>query len=280
MISISVRGSVLTVAAVLFSVVIPASALAQSESHAAFNPNMFEIGTGLFRPSVDTTIRADAPGIGGTEINLESDLAIEDSNTLPFLTGRWNIADRHALNFGYFDLERSGVQTLRGDIIFDGTTFHVNTTVNSTFNTEIFMLSYTYDFFRSDSHSLGVTGGLHWTSLYSSINEPVSRTSDDVSTDAPLPLVGIRYAYKFSDTWRFGFNGEFFSLEIDNIEGDLTNFNLGAHYSFTKRWAIRFGYTYFNLDIKVKKANIDEHDLSGRFAYKYKGPSAVVVIGF
>ncbi|MEE8119562.1 MAG: hypothetical protein V3T39_08405 [Gammaproteobacteria bacterium] len=267
-------------AAVVFSVVIPASALAQKESHAAYNPNTFEIGLGLFRPDVDTKIRADAPGIGGTDINLESDLAINNSKTLAYLILRWYIADRHALDFGYFDLERNGAQTLRGDITFDGTTFQVNTTVNSTFHTEIYKLSYTYEFFRSNSHSLGVTGGLHWTSLFMSINEPVFKTSDTVSTDAPLPLVGIGYRYKFSDIWRFGLSGELFRLEIGNIEGDFTRFNLGAHYSFTKRWAIAFGFTYFNMDITVKKANIGDIGLSGRFVHRYRGPSAILVIGF
>ena len=231
---------------------------------------------GIFQPKGRTVIRADAfDGTLGTTLVLEDDLAVKDRDTIPFFSTNWHFGKRHTLKFYYFDMERDGVQTLTGDIRFDETTYLVNTTVKTFFNTEIFAVAYQYDFFRTRNSSLGFTTGLHWTTLSTGIDEPVSRTSDEVSADLPLPLFGLDYRLRFGERWHLSADAAMLSVEFDDIEGEILNFNLIGHYRFTKKWALQFGYTQFDLEVDAI-----EGDLRGRFDYQYKGPSMGISYGF
>jgi hypothetical protein len=59
---------------------------------------LFRIDAGAFLASFDTTLRVDSKTIGqGTDINLEDDLAYDDSTATYLINGYWRFARRHRL---------------------------------------------------------------------------------------------------------------------------------------------------------------------------------------
>ena len=241
-----------------------------------FYYHRFEIGLGAHLLDGKTVVRADAPdGSFGTTLNLEDDLSVDDREAVPYFLFRWNFTQRSSLNFIYFKLDRDGQQKLVGEVKYEDTTFAIDTVVDSFFDTEIYAAMYSYDFFRTKKDSLGFTMGLHWMTFSTGITETTTKTSETTSFYAPLPLFGLNYKRKLAEKWRLGLSGTYFSVEINDYEGEMKNFSIAARYQFSDHWNLNFGYTHFDLNGKGDIGSFD-----GRLDYTYDGPFLGFTYGF
>ena len=79
---------VLTTLAVLLATPV---ALSQGRNDWGESDSGWSVFGGVFLPQVDTSIqfRSDTLGVTGTEIDLESNLGLDDSDSLPLLGIRW-----------------------------------------------------------------------------------------------------------------------------------------------------------------------------------------------
>src|SRR5664279_3593417 len=105
----------------------------------------FRLSAGFFESITNTTIQVGLNGAAnGTDINFQKDLGL-GANFSTFLTNfQWRLSRRSRVSLGYFNMKRSATHTLQKDITFDSTTYPVNSSVNSYFNTAIYQFSYGY----------------------------------------------------------------------------------------------------------------------------------------
>jgi hypothetical protein len=121
----------------------------------------FGIAVGAFFPKLDTVIRVDdADGNLGTTIDFETSLGMDKSNNLPTIRGYYRFNEKHRINFGYFDLERSGLGVSDVEIRFGDVTFPANLPLNSFFDIEVFDLSYGYTLIHTEKWDLEASVGL------------------------------------------------------------------------------------------------------------------------
>lgn len=227
------------------------------------------LSLGGYLPETSTSIRVDDPnGQIGTKLDGEDDLGLSERETLPWIDMRVRLSRRNLLDFTYYDLSRSGTQTLKGEIVVEGETYPVNTEVNSYFDTKIYRIAYGYSFLKDNKREFGILAGLHVTEIKVGINETTGGTSSKAEGTAPLPTLGIQGSVELPKRWRFRGWGQLFALNFDEFSGSLVNVTANVEHDTFKHVGFGFGWSYFGFNLEA-----DTSDLSGEFDYHFGGPN-------
>lgn len=231
---------------------------------------------GGFYSSSDTTLRIDASnGALGTSISLEDDLGFAKSKSLPIVDAVWRINPRHRIELSYFQLGRDAQKTITGEIRFGDRVFPVSTEVSSTFDSDVWRLSYGWSFYREGGNELSLLLGLHTTKFDTRLESSGGAIAEAAERTIPLPVIGLQGAWQFSPEWRLAAWAQVFSLEYDDYDGTLVSGAVSAEYRFNRNWAIGAGWLLndYNLDVTKGKAR-------GSFNYEFSGPMAYVSAAF
>ncbi len=280
------------------------AALAQSGGDSAVSEDRWTFFGGVFWPRINTTVQltSETLGVSGTLLDMESDLGLDDTEFLPILGVRWRFAKRHALELLYFRLERDGDQTL--DIQLSVPCDAVNNcmpgvpdapnscgatlcildamaVVNTRFDTQVIRLAYQYAFVMRENYELLGSFGVHADKVEIEIREtglggpPVFPQPLVEETTLPLPSIGLKYRYRFSPKWAMALNGEWFGVEIGEVEGAIVSFQGGVTWDVWERTSLLLAWNYFDLDVDAGDSN-----LTGSFSWEYSGPVFGVKFGF
>jgi hypothetical protein len=233
---------------------------------------------GGFYSSADTRLRIDGSGgRPGTEISLDDDLGFAKEKALPAFDLVWRISPRHRLELGYVRLARDAQKSLSGQIDFGDTTFPVSANVSSTFDSDVWKLTYGWSFWREDSSELALLLGVHTTKFEVALSSSTASRTLYEATDrtVPLPTIGLQGTWALDPQWRFTGAVQAFSLKYGDYDGSLVNASLAGEYRFDRNWLIGAGYTTYghNLDVSGGKAK-------GSFDYNFSGPVIYVTGGF
>ena len=227
----------------------------------------FSISLGAFVTDRDTDTRLDSDVLGrGTVIDFEDDLGLDSSDSVFRIDGHYRFSQKHRVNFSVFDLSRDSSATLQRDIQFGDKVFSIDTVVNLNFDLKIYKLAYTYSFMQRDNGYLGVTLGTHIADSKIGLSEQNLGQVEVRSITAPLPVIGLRGEYEFTDRWTFGASGEFLAFKFDNVDGSLVDLYLGIDYRITDHAAIGLGFESVYFDVDATKSNF-----SGNLDWRYKG---------
>jgi hypothetical protein len=178
----------------------------------------------------------------GARLDIENDLGVRESFTVPRMTLGWRFGRRHVLSGGYYDLSRDGVKRLERTIVLPGDVeFPIEIEVATTLRIGLSKLQYTYLFHRDKKVTLGIGAGLFVASLGADLSataevgpEPQSAPAFDASVTAPLPLLGFRLTYKITERWGVIASSDWFLLSYDDrFKGILTDTQVyAAHRTF------------------------------------------------
>ncbi len=255
----------------LVTVLVPAAASAEENKRKRFVASL-----GAFSAKTNTEIRLDATdGSFGTSLNLEDDLDFGDSESLPWIDFFARLGNRHRVGITYYDLSRSSVKQLSGEVKLGDSTFPVSAQVDSFFESRIFRLAYGYSFSQSDNHEAGLLAGLHVTEIglgMKTLNGVVDESAD---ATAPLPMFGLFGSVALPHKWRFRGWGQVFALNFENFDGSMLNVTAVVEHDTFDNVGFGFGYSLFQFDLKAEDA-----DLRGDFKYAFQGPTAYMNIMF
>lgn len=241
------------------------------------------IGVGLFLLDTNTRIRADASNSDrGTEVDLEDTFGFDDQDRFR-IDGYWRFADRHKVRFLYFSSNAATTRTLHETIEFNGTTFPIDASVRAEFETEIIELAYEYAFMRRDTFELAGSIGLHNLRVTSRLTANASSNlgaggidvSESAEADGPLPVIGIRGTWAFTDHLYLDAQAQFFTLEFDEYDGSLQDYKVSFVWQPTKYVGVGVGYNDF-----VTRLRVDGSRFTGRLRFGYGGPLAFITMGF
>ena len=209
-------------------------------------------------------------GDAGMIIDFEDDLGLKDSQSVFRLGAYNNLNERHRIEFDIFDLSQSATAILSRDIEWGDTVFPISAEVATGLDLSIYKVAYTYNMLRREKFKLGVTGGLYIADI--AIELQLLDFDDQESGDvtAPLPVLGIRGEYYFSERWRATASAEWFGLEIDDYDGTLQDVLIGIDYRVTKHASIGVGFNDVDIDVdateKAIRADL-KWEYSGYIAY-------------
>jgi hypothetical protein len=69
--------------------------------------------------------------------------------------------------------------------------------------------------------------------------------------------------------------GRYFGVDIEDIDGSLTNFNIGLQYDVFDFFGIGLGYESFDFDVTS-----NNEDFPGFLRFEYKGPKIFTTFQF
>lgn len=178
---------------------------------------------GTYFVSTDTEIALNgSAGQAGTVIDLERDTRMDDSNRFR-LDGLWRVGGgRHRVHAMYFDVDRSGSRQIDRQLVVGDTIYPVNAAVSAEFEARIFELAYEYAFLSRESLEVAASIGAHALSFDFGISgnglvngRPVTGAAESGDTNAPLPVIGLRAMWMFSEHVGAGVGWNRFTVDVD-----------------------------------------------------------------
>lgn len=252
---------------------VPALA-AESGTDRGLLDDKFTISLGTFFLGTATKVAINgSAGESGTVVDLEEDLGLNSGDRFRVDAG-WHFGRKHHLRALYFDYGNHNTRTLDRSITVGDTTYNVNTSVESGMDTTILELVYEYAFVSRENWELLGSAGAHLVKFQYSIEgtgsvnggPPVSGRAESSSVTAPLPVFGLRYIWRFAPDWYLEAQGQYFGLEIDNVDGKLTDLRAGVTWMVTDHFGIGGGWNRFTTDVDISRERF-----AGSLDWSYSG---------
>jgi hypothetical protein len=237
-----------------------------------------------FWASVDTDVRVAAQinPTGGTEIDLEDDLGLDDSALLPAVFAGARLGSGFSVTAEYYSLGRDSTATLARSITVDNVVYPVNGSVTAGFDTDIYRFTIGYAFVRNDTMEIGGAIGVHATNIDLTLSGQGSVGGAPASTQvrrqdflAPMPTLGLFGNFQLMPGLTLGARIDYLTLSIGDYDGELINAQASISYRVTRNVGIGAGYRFVSYDVGV-----DKTDALGEFDYNFSGPSIFLEAGF
>jgi hypothetical protein len=226
----------------------------------------------------------------GPPIDVEEVLGLDDDKLVGWGGVGWHFARRHSVEFEVFTLRREAtiVEPFSPPLQI-GDTFIEAGGITTTYDTDVGRLTYGFSMVRSERSDFQLKAGLHIASLEIKLaligaicdpttipSEPPGCPSDGVGTEfedvtAPLPHLGLSYAYAFNDEWAFNITGIGFAIELDNIDGSLYELDADIAWQPWRNFGFGLGLRYFRADVESTGSR-----LNGAFTFDYYGPALYI----
>ena len=231
-------------------------AFAQS-SRASWNglSDRFQIDTGYFRLSADSTLRYDGPQGASGEVNLEQDTGLNDQVNTFWVDATWRVGRRHQLKLAYTRFSRDRANyTLGRDFTWGGETYNAGLSATTSNTNGIVGGYYRFAAFRNDRFEIGPTVGIGYLNLEArieatgTVSGPGGSESRTVDKSASIgSMTGAIGGY--AEAWpapRFMLQGDFLYIKVKpgDSEASVTDWRLAADYYFFENAGLGVQYKY------------------------------------
>lgn len=246
---------VVALCALVLTLVVPATAAAQSNRPSKTKPAMgenyrVEITTSWWGPGPEGSVTSDRLSLIGSRVDLVTDFGLESAR-FKDIRIVLRAAKKHRLRFQYTPLTYSADSVLTRDISFGGQVFPVSLPVKTSLSWKVWRFGYEWDFLYKSRGFVGVLFEGRATELSAEI-ESVAATGS-VSAHAPIPSIGIvARAYPLPDlALNFEFGGMKLPSNKSRLEGTTTELDLSATVNITNSLGISAGWRRTNTDLRV-----------------------------
>ena len=227
----------------------------------------FSVSLGVFFADRDTLTRLDGSvPDSGTEVDLEGSLGFKKSDSVFRIDGYYRFNEKHRIDFSAFDLSRTASKQIDEEFIWDGEIYPVDVLVNAALDLKVYKLAYTWSFMQREDWYLGASLGLYVADIGTSISAESGGQFSSRGITAPLPVLGLRGQYEFSERWVLRGSAEVFAFDYGDYSGDLYDLYAGVDYKFNTHAAIGLGINSVRMDSGVGKPNFN-----GNLNWQYDG---------
>ena len=169
----------------------------------------------------------------------------------------------------------SSPTTLQRNLWFGGTLYPEGSDVDSSSESKLLRLGYSYSLMRDGQKELGVTAGLAYWSFESKVSADDQQASDRVRVESLLPTIGIFGSVPLGDEWRLAADIDLFTLEFDHYKGYMAYLSLDLERKFGENFGAGLGYNFYGTRLKSKT-----DDLDGTLRVRYQGPKVYLSMRF
>jgi hypothetical protein len=198
----------------------------------------------------DTKLRIDpSPALRGTELDTETDLALDDSQFL--VLGELTLlpGDRHLVRLSGLSSRRSAETVLTRRIVFENETYFAGEHVDSELNLNLFGLTYGYRFVASERAELAASFGIQIADVEANAVVRSRVVRDSESGVAPLPLIGFEGRFDFTKRWSVEARIQYLSARIEEVDGSIMDARLAISWRANPHLLFGLGYRSFSVDI-------------------------------
>ncbi len=218
----------------------------------------------LWRPELETKIRAGEDDLDGTDLSLEADIDIDSTDDVPWIKV-W-LGTAHRLTFTYMEVEFSGESNPDINFDFGGERYSTSIEAKAKLDATVYRIAWEADWWHSKNFRLGTIFGTEIFDTEISVENDIAG-KEKVEVSIPVPILGLQG--EIGLPFGFGVYGEVAGLYVGygNFEGGFIEWELGAKYSFGKQKNFSVMAGYRALDITLEEDD-DKADLElGGFAF-------------
>ena len=244
-----------------------------AEENPWLRDDQFKFAVGKFITDYDSDFRlTSGQGDMGTSLSFEDDLGLEESNNVVRFDGHYRFAARHRIEFSKFDLTRDGKVTTTFPIIVDNTFFPSDSVLRTELDYQVYKLAYAYSVWQTDTLDISVSGGIYSFELGLNMRADGGQREDD-SSFASFPMFGVHGEYRVSKRLFFSSSFEYFAINEDDFEGELTDALISLEYRVFDHIGLGAGYN--RVTVYAEDSNSDD-----KFDYEYDGILAYLTVSF
>jgi hypothetical protein len=247
---------------------------AETDDMNLYKGSKFALGVGTAIVRFDTNIKfTDKPAGRKIYLDLEGNLDLPEVSTVLTFYGAYQIKPKHAIGFSFFSINRESeiinIDNTLEDVRIVGTASITDTT-------NFYRLDYGYNLFRDNSSKIDLMAGIYGLDLKyvfkadGEISEDGVTTTgsieEEAKTFAPLPLIGLNFRFRITDSWRFATKVAFVTGSYSDLSATVTQTSIHALYNFSRRVGVVMGLTYFDADVVIED-DLERQDIS----YGYDG---------
>jgi len=247
---------------------LPAAARAELAADEAY-PNMYRrFGLSLGMAALgnfNSQVSVGTDVLVGASIDLEDTLGIDESDFVGRLDSFYAFNSRHRIDFGIFDISRSGTRTIGQDLNFGEVVIPAGE-VDTTFNTMVIKLAYRYNFVADVRTAIGFSAGLHTMGIDLGLDSTVGSVSESFDVTAPLPVIGLHGEYALSERWKILASSELFQIDIGYFSGYLQDNRLAIEHDLFDHMGWGVSLNGFQMG-----ADMESGPLRAEIEYAYQG---------
>ena len=252
----------------IFSAALTSHAHAEQQPIDLYKSSQFVLGIGTAIVSFDTNIKVtDKQKDRRTYLDLEGNLDLPEISTVITLYGGYQINAKHSIGFSFFNINR------KSDIVdFDKTLEEVRVVGNASISdtTDFYRLEYGYNLFNDNHSKIDLMAGIYALDLKYEFNAEgtitiggISETGvieEEESIIAPLPLLGLNFRFRITDSWNFATRLSFVAGSYEDLSATVFQTSIQALYKVNRHFGLVMGVTTFDADVVIeddkKKQNI------------------------
>jgi hypothetical protein len=235
------------------------------------------VDLGGFFTSTDLRVRLDGEGGNtGDSVDFDETFGLDEYETFR-LDAQWRVKGRHSIRGTYFQNNRSATREIDRDIDFGDETYPLGTETTARWNLRVMQVSYDYAFKREVNYELAAGIGIHMLDAELGLDATITggggtasrQLSQKGSTDAPLPVLGLRGAWRLPHNFYATAQAQFFYLDVDDYRGGLSDLKANIVWQATPHFGVGLGYNDFRF-----RFNVDKRLFDGRLRWNYGGAMA------
>lgn len=243
-----------------------------------YRSNQIALGVGTAIVRFDTNVKVTDKQSGRkTYLDLEGNLDLPEVSTVITFYGVYQFKAKHSVGFSFFGINRESevftIDKTLEDIRVEG-----NASITDT--TNFYRVDYGYNLYN-DSHSkIDLMAGIYGIDLKYVFKAEGTITEGGVSTSgsieeetkifAPLPLIGLNFRFRITDSWNFATKLAFIAGSHDDLSATVTQASINALYQINKRLGFVMGLTYFDADFVIED-DFERQDISYGYDGAYVG---------
>jgi hypothetical protein len=203
-----------------------------------------EASYGWWNAEPELTIKSEALGIVGSEVDLITDLGIEKKKLRKFdLTLR--PATKHKFRFEYLPVTYEADTVLNRSFIFNGQQYNVGLPVQTVAQYKTSRFGYEYDFLYMKRGYAGVLLDVKYTDVNVELRSPLRSQPEFTKAVAPIPTIG--FTGRGYVTSNVSITGELSFFRVpdsisDEFDGSYTDFDIYGTYNFNRYAGAQVGF--------------------------------------
>ncbi len=208
----------------------------------------------------------------GVFIDLSEDFGLGDSVTVPRGMFTYRFSRRHQVNASFYKIKRSRQFVLDRTIEIGENEFLIGAQVDTFGDSTFYKVSYTWLFYDTDKIVLGASFGINVIDFNVGLKATfdVAPLGEDevvesIGTTAPVPVLGLRIAFRATPKLSLVAAVDFLSLEIGEWGGTFRESYALLDWRFSKHFSIGGGINSLNLEV-----SFDENVLA-TYRQNYRG---------
>lgn len=234
----------------------------------------------------DAALGSTTAGVGAT-INFEDIFDLPESKSTWRFELNWRINKRQFLDFGYFELNRSGSRVLENDVEWGDFVFLANGQVTAGFDTNFPYVAWRYAFLDLPQVRISGSAGINYLSIGATLAASgnvedmngalvTGEVEEEAKVAAPVPQFGLQIDWALTKRLAVLLYARQIYVNFAGINGGIGETAMRLSWWYSKHAGISGGLDKESIDLK----SYESGDTRARFRYEVRGFSFYLNFAF